>query len=328
VLRGVNRMGMEYMCVQVGGIMDGPVDQASVNGMRSWRNVNAVRLPVNEHCWVGVGGNPRGETYRQGVESYVNLLTSNGLYVIIDLQWSAPAGQLATTLQAMPNSSYSADFWRSVANRFKSNPMVLFDTFNEPVPNNNANDSTDTAAMRSWSCWRDGWAGGNCDSSLGLSSGTTLSGSQAIGQQTLVDAIRSTGAQNVIVVGGIQWANTLWSNSSRNIWTYRPYDPLGQLVASVHSYDGTWCPDTACFDREVAPVAANMPVIFGEFGHAGGATPVNALMNWADAHGVGYLAWTWSPSSGGFSQYKLILSWDGTPNSFGQVVRDHIQAVP
>jgi endoglucanase len=327
VLRGVNRMGMEYMCVQVGGIMDGPVDQASVNGMRSWRNVNAVRLPVNEHCWLGVGGNPRGETYRQGVESYVNLLTSNGLYVIIDLQWSAPAGQLATTLQAMPNSSYSAEFWRSVASRFKSNPMVLFDTFNEPVPNNNANDSTDTAAMRSWACWRDGWAGGNCDSSLGLSSGTTLSGSQAIGQQALVDAIRSTGAQNVIVLGGIQWANTLWSNSSRNIWTYRPYDPLGQLVASVHSYDGTWCPDTACFDREVAPVAAHMPVIFGEFGHAGGATPLNALMNWADAHGVGYLAWTWSPSSSGFSQYKLILSWDGTPNSFGQVVRDHIQAV-
>jgi len=205
---------------------------------------------------------------------------------------------------------------------------VLFDLFNEPIPNNNANDGTDAAAMRSWSCWRDGGAGGNCDATLGLSVGSSLSGSQAVGMQTLVDAVRSTGAQNVIVLGGIQWANTIWSNSSRNLWTYRPNDPLGQLVASIHSYDGTWCPDTACYDREVAPVAAQMPVIFGEFGNAGGANPINALMNWADAHGVGYLAWTWSTSSSGFSQYKLITSWDGTPNDFGQVVKGHLALLP
>ena len=328
VLRGVNRMGLEYMCVQAGGLADGPVDQASVNGMRTWRNSNIVRVPLNEQCWLGVGGNPRGATYQQGVENYVNLLTASGMYVLLDLHWSAPAGQLSTGQQAMPNTSYSADFWRSVATRFKSNPMVLFDLFNEPIPNNNANDGTDAGAMRSWSCWRDGGAGGNCDTTLSLSVGTSLSGSQAVGMQALVDAVRSTGAQNVIVLGGIQWANTIWSSSSRNILTYKPVDPLGQLVASLHSYDGTWCPDTACYDREVAPVAAQMPVIFGEFGNGGGATPLNALMNWADAHGVGYLAWTWSVSSSGFSQYKLILSWDGTPNDFGQVVKGHLAILP
>jgi endoglucanase len=328
VLRGVNRMGLEYMCVQAGGLADGPVDQASVNGMRTWRNSNAVRVPLNEQCWLGVGGTPRGATYQQGVENYVNLLTASGMYVILDLHWSAPAGQLATGQQAMPNTSYSAEFWRSVASRFKGNPMVLFDLFNEPIPNNNANDSTDSAAMRSWSCWRDGGASGNCDSTLSLSVGTSMSGSQVVGMQALVDAVRSTGAQNVIVLGGIQWANTIWSNSSRNLWAYRPNDPLGQLVASLHSYDGTWCPDTACFDREVTPIAANMPVIFGEFGNANGATVLSALMRWADAHGVGYLAWTWAVSSSGFSQYKLIQSWDGTPNDFGQVVKGHLALLP
>jgi len=328
VLRGVNRMSFEYMCVQVSQLVEGPVDQASVNAMRSWRNLNAIRLPLNEHCWLGVSGSPSGATYQQGVESYVNLLTSNGIYVILDLHWSAPAGQVATGQQAMPNTSYSAEFWRSVASRFKGNPMVLFDLFNEPIPNNNANDGTDSAAMRSWSCWRDGGASGNCDSTLSLSVGTSMSGSQAVGMQTLVDAVRSTGAQNVIVLGGIQWANTIWSNVSRNLWAYRPSDPLGQLAASLHSYDGTWCPDTACFDREVTPITANMPVIFGEFGNAGGATPLNSLMSWADAHGVGYLAWTWAVSSSGFSQYKLIQSWDGTPNAFGQVVKGHLALLP
>ncbi|HJW48885.1 MAG TPA: cellulase family glycosylhydrolase, partial [Candidatus Limnocylindria bacterium] len=274
-------------------------------------------------------GTIRGEPYQQAVESYVNLLTQNGVYVLLDLQWSAPAGQSANGLQAMPNTSYSEAFWRSAANRFKNNPRVLFDLFNEPIPNNNANDSTDSAALRSWSCWRDGWASGNCDSAQ--NSGTNpMSGSQVVGMQALVDAVRSTGATNVIVLSGIQWGNTLWSNSARNILTYKPYDPLGQLVASLHVYPFTWCKDVACYDREVAPVAAQMPVVFGEFGHDGGDVAwLNTLMSWSDARGVGYLAWTWSiGDSSGFSQLKLITSWNGTPNAYGRVIRDHQLALP
>jgi len=327
VLRGVDRMGMEYECVQGGGLFGGvPVDLASVNGIKTW-HANIVRLPLNEHCWLGTEGSPSGATYQQGVESYVNLLTQNGVYVLIDLHWSAPAGQSANGQQAMPNTSYSADFWKSVANRFKSNSSVLFDLFNEPIPNNNANDDTDSAAMRSWSCWRDGGAGGNCDANQ--SSGTAssgLSGNQVAGMQALTDAVRSTGATNVIVLGGIQWANTIWSSSTRNLLTYKPVDPLGQLVASLHAYESTWCRDTACYDREVAPIAAQMPVIFGEFGNANGDTNMlNSLMSWADAHSVGYMAWTWNiGDSSGFSQMKMLTSYNGTPNQYGQVVKGHI----
>jgi hypothetical protein len=229
----------------------------------------------------------------------------------------------------MPNSSYSADFWRSAAARFKNNPSVLFDMFNEPIPNNNANDATDLAAQRSWQCWRDGWAGGTCDAAQ--NSGTNpMSGSQVVGMQTLVDAVRSTGATNVIVLSGIQWGNTIWSSPTRNIVTYKPVDPQGQLVASLHAYENTWCRDIACYDREVAPVAAQMPVIFGEFGNANADTAMlNGLMNWADARGIGYLAWTWSiGDSSGFSQIKLITSYNGTPNQYGQVIRSHLLALP
>src|SRR3990170_7751813 len=41
VLRGVNRMGFEYSCVQGKGILDvssgAPLDQASVDAMKAWR---------------------------------------------------------------------------------------------------------------------------------------------------------------------------------------------------------------------------------------------------------------------------------------------------
>src|ERR1051326_905324 len=48
-LLGVNRSGGEFACVQNNGIWDGPMDDASVTAIASWR-VNAVRVPLNEDC--------------------------------------------------------------------------------------------------------------------------------------------------------------------------------------------------------------------------------------------------------------------------------------
>src|SRR5690349_11848175 len=46
-LRGVNRSGTEYACMQGFGIFDGPSDDASVSAIASWR-INFVRLLLNE----------------------------------------------------------------------------------------------------------------------------------------------------------------------------------------------------------------------------------------------------------------------------------------
>src|SRR5712671_5623632 len=54
-LLGVNRSGAEYACAQGWGIFDGPSDAASIAAIASW-HVNAVRVPLNEDCWLGVNG--------------------------------------------------------------------------------------------------------------------------------------------------------------------------------------------------------------------------------------------------------------------------------
>src|SRR5439155_1196812 len=79
---------------------------------------------------------------------------------------------------------------QGVATTFRSNSSVLFDIFNEPYPDSNQ----DTIAA--WTCWRDG---GTCP-------GVAYT---AAGSQELVNAIRGTGATNVIMVGGVQYTNTL-----------------------------------------------------------------------------------------------------------------------
>ena len=50
-LHGVDRSGTEYACIQGWGIFDGPSDTASVLAIASW-NENAVRVPLNEDCWL------------------------------------------------------------------------------------------------------------------------------------------------------------------------------------------------------------------------------------------------------------------------------------
>src|SRR5437762_1343680 len=61
VLWGVNRSGAEYSCVPhpfngmippPTGLFDGPMDDTAVAAIASWAGVNAVRVPLNEDCWL------------------------------------------------------------------------------------------------------------------------------------------------------------------------------------------------------------------------------------------------------------------------------------
>jgi endoglucanase len=212
-------------------------------------------------------------------------------------------------------------FWQSVAARYANRPQVIFDLFNEPIPNDNANDNTDASAAASWQCWRDGSASGAC-------TGSTASG--YVGMQALVTAVRGTGATNVIMIGGIQWANTIWSSSTRNILTYKPADPLNNLVASLHIYQNTWCNTVSCFNAEVAPVAAQMPVVAAEIGNTNcDATFMNTVMNWLDGKQLGYLAWVWNNyGATSCANIMLVLDYTGTPSVYGQIYKAHLALLP
>jgi hypothetical protein len=91
-LRGVNRDGSDYACVQGWGVSNRPLDDASVAAMACW-HINTVRIPLNEDCWLGINGiNPAfaGANYQQAIINYVNLLTRHGIYTILALTDAAP----------------------------------------------------------------------------------------------------------------------------------------------------------------------------------------------------------------------------------------------
>jgi endoglucanase len=319
VLHGVNRAAGESACVHGRGIWDGPMDQASVTAMKSW-GVNAVRVPLNEACWNGESYVPApygGASYRRAVEAYVQLLNRNGMVAILDLHWTdglytGRHGHCTDTSEAvcqkpMPDAAQSIRFWISMARTFKGNNAVIFDVFNEPFPNQ-VPGVTEPAA---WKCWL---RGGSYCTGLGY---------QAAGMQSLVTAIRSTGARNVILLPGLTWANDLTG------WLrHAPRDPFRNLAASWHFYPWNPCNTQGCWNRQVAPVIAKVPVIADEFGEDNCAdNSIDPLMTWLDAHSTGYLAWAWNADWQCSSGPSLITNYDGTPTGYGAGYRAHLRAL-
>jgi endoglucanase len=190
-----------------------------------------------------------------------------------------------------------------VATTFKDT-RVVFDLFNEPYP-----ERATGSEASGWKCWRDG---GTC-------AGIPY---QVAGFQSLVTAVRATGNANVILLGGLAYSNDLTQ------WlTYKPSDPLNNLGAFAHVYNFNSCAGTACYDSQLAPVAAQVPLTLGEIGENDCAHGfVDTLMTWADAHQVGYLGWTWNNwdcSTGP----ALVTDWTGTPTPYGVGLRNRLATV-
>jgi len=302
-LRGVNRAGSEYACVQGWGFFDGPTSYDSLNYIRNW-GVNLIRVPLNEDCWLNLNGvNPAysGTNYQNAIRTWVNTILGSGMNVILELHWAAPGSQMATGQLPMPNKDHSYTFWDSVANAYKNDTRVIFELYNEPYPDNNNWDST-----AGWTCWRDG----------GWCNGFSY---EAAGMQGLVTTVRNTGATNVILLGGLAYSNSLaqWLQ-------YKPYDPTGNLGAAWHSYNFNYCNAQWCWDSYIKPVAQTVPVVATEIGENDcNHQYIDALMSYMDGLGMNYLGWTWNTWDCA-SGPALISDYYGTATNFGIGFKNHL----
>jgi endoglucanase len=293
-LHGVNISGTQWQCL-VGRAFDSPNDEASIAAIAAW-HANAVRIPLNEDCWLGINGvRESSARYHAEIRSYVDRLHAHGLYAILDLHWNAPGTTLSHIGEAysgyfgMADEDHAPAFWSSLAAYFKHDHAILFDLFNEP-------------SDISWSCWRNG-----CVAPRGF---------QTAGMQQLVNAVRATGATQPVMVGGLEKASL-----DGQAWlANRPEDPAGQLVASAHVYGES---SVAAFNSNLLVVAERFPLVLGEVGEKNCAdNDLDVLLPWADHRGISYLAWDWFVGS--CSDPSLIVDYHGTPTSYGAGYREHL----
>ena len=309
-LRGVDRSGTEYACIQGWGFFDSPhpdaIDSpAMIRAMLSW-DIDVVRVPLNEDCWLGVNApaGRGGAPYRRIIERYVRALNAAHLFVILDLHWAAPGSLKATGQLPMADADHAPAFWHSVAGAFRGDGDVIFDLFNEPYE-------------IGWSCWLHGCT---------VPASGSVPAYRSAGMQQLVDAVRTAGAHQPLMLGGLNYASDLSG------WlAHEPRDPLHQLIASQHNYGGLSPCASGCLSAVLA-TAARVPVVFGELGEVDcRASYIDRLMRFADAHGIGYLGWAWDATSpGGFTCSggpSLITNYDGAPTPYGAGFRTHFRAL-
>lgn len=345
-LRGANYSGFEGVAIQGWNPADPSGAQAGQAGgpkwsaMQSWK-MNTVRIPLNEASWNGgsctdasgaVHNADPGGNYRSAVQGQVTQANAAGLYVILDLHWAAP-GTMCPMLQAqMADADHSLTFWTSIANTFKSNPAVVFELFNEPFLNFDFSGDAWSYMMKGTN---GAFSGYPASSSTGVWKDVKQPWAIASYQQML-DAVRATGASNVVLVGTMMYAQD-FSGWLAN----RPTDPLGQMAAAWHPYPtfgttwGTYAYSQPNYSPGVftdvqAILNAGIPVIATETGDHNapgtvGAPLVTTVTNWADQHGVSVIGWCWDVW--GDADNVLIKDVNGTPtDGYGVVFRNWLLA--
>ena len=331
-LLGWNRPGGEYSCLgDKPVVFDGPTDLASIQAMQAWHGFNTVRLPLNETCWLGINGvaaAASGSSYVTAVANYVSLLRSNGIYVILDLHWNAPGSSVAKSQMPMADADHALDFWTAVANQFKGDAGVVLDLYNEPHLNS-APKGSFVAGPNSpdvWSCWLNG----GC--TIAPQTWEQQTGSFTVaGMQAMLGAVRATGAKNLVLAGGLNWAGDIsgWA-------AHAPQDSANNLAASAHVYyKPESCMGAACYSTlQDFAKASQIPLVTGEVGEFDCAhTFIDAFMGWADMSNVSYLAWSWSlepcgsPGPSYSAGPSLISDWQGTATAYGQGFKDHLSTL-
>ncbi len=213
-LRGVNAASLEWTSNGEGHILQ------TVNvAIRDW-HVNIIRLPLSQDRWFGKAPEQHGDSkpYRDLIQQVVNACATQHCYIILDLHWSdcnewgANIGQ-----HSMPDLN-SVAFWKDFAPVYANQPAVLFDLYNEPHD-------------VSWDVWLKG--GNITDKPNGRNAGPPKD-YQCVGMQEMLDTVRATGANNLVVAGGLNWAYDF----SGILAGRQLADPKGNgVVYASHCYD-------------------------------------------------------------------------------------------
>ncbi len=300
-LCGVDAAGMEFTSDGEGHILH------TVNvAIQDW-HVNVIRLPLSQDRWFGKAPEQTNgsSAYRALVKQIVNECATQHCYIILDLHWS-DCNEWGKNIgqHSMPDTN-SVVFWKDFARHYANNPAVIFDLYNEPHD-------------VSWDVWLNGGQITDKPNRRKL----VAKNYQCVGMQEMLDAVRSTGAKNVVICGGLDWAYDF----SGILDGRQLSDPKGNgVIYANHCYDNkgdsvyTWI-------AKMEQATAKLPVIVSEFGGNSGPSKREADDNWLlhvlqaiQDHHWSYTAWDLHPLAGP----RLVSDWNYTPSPrFGVFVKE------
>lgn len=295
LLRGVNIPSLEWTA-------SGDNMLQSVDHMIHVWGCNVLRIPLSQDRWYGYGPEQTddGSAYRRLVEAIIKNGNEKGAYILLDLHWSN-GNQWGEYIgqHIMPDEN-SLTFWRDVATLYKNHPAVLFGLYNEPYGID-------------WDIWRNG---GEVNEYYNRNNEDVNITYRAVGHQELYEVIRETGADNIVIAGGIDWGYDV--SGILNGYALDGYN----IAYDTHPYpwkDENW-------DGKWGDVGEHYPIIVGEWGlnkeEAGHQQYGINITQYMRRKKFCWAAWCLHPSAGP----QLIKDWNYTPTWFGELTLRELAA--
>ncbi len=311
LLRGINLSGLQYSgpsnALEAAGIRVADIDQITTN----W-NAQVIRLPFNQQWALAPDGEDPEQydcPYLEAIDSVIERAAGNGAYTLLNLH------RLDDTVRGIDNKGQpnyvpplpnvaSIRLWRQLAWRYRDEPAVLYDLFNEPhtaLPG----DSVPLLGIR-----EDG-------STFPLPGGAVGMAEWQPWARQLIQAVTSVNPEALLFVSGVSWGFDL---------TGFPIPEESPVVYSAHVYP--WDGDNASIRAAAFGRLAQqgIAVFAAEWGGAdadiGWGTD---LANYFDELQMGWTAWSWN-------NYPFIVKSPPTPpytpTAFGTLVRERLRQAP
>jgi endoglucanase len=262
--------------------------------MKNW-GANLVRFPVHPTSWRKRGQ----EEYLKLLDQGIAMAQEHGLYVVID--WHS-IGNLRTEMYQNPmyetTRKETYEFWRAIARRYKDKPTVaFFELFNEPTLMNGE------LGKCSWQQWKEM-------------------------MEEIIGIIRATGAKQIPLVAGFNWAYDLREVKENPIaaegiaYVSHPYPQKRSKP-----WEKQWTEDWGF-------VAEKYPVMLTEIGFCGADDPGahipvisdesygDAITKYTSERGISYIVWVFDPKWAPM----LFNDWDFTPTRQGRYFKKAMQA--
>jgi hypothetical protein len=292
LLRGVNRSGLEYSDPgREGFLASAGLTETEADAICGDWGANIVRLPFNQDWALRGRGGFGADDYRAALDQAIAWYAARGAYTLLDLQWlNADTPYGADNFVPPLPIPESLEMWAQLAERYRDEPAVLFDVFNEPhnpqpddpypmvTPEGYWIESTRVTA-REWRPWA----------------------------EALVDAIHAVHRRALVFVSGLEWGYDL-----RGF----PVD-REQVVYSSHVY-----PERGrAWEDGFGRLARTHPVFAGEWGGAEADRPWGEeLAAYFNELEIGWTAWSWCD--------RPHLQRGGAPTPFGDLVKRKLRSLP
>lgn len=259
--------------------MNGELTIQQVHAVKAW-GVNLVRLPLNINHW-----RDNKDNYRANIKTIVGWIKADGMDIMLDLHSAELPGHTGGPARMAPRQAIT--FWQQVATEYKNDPDIIFELFNEPH---------DITAGE----WRDG-------------------SSEFAGFQEMYNAVRSTGAQNIVLVAGTNWAydlsfvKTHRINGVNIMYSTHPYNG-GDRIAAIQERDYGFI-----VTQNIAPV---MLTEFGNTTDDCNALHTRTTLDYARSKGMSWVAWAYFESGDYCSFPSLIHKGALTP--WGNIAKNYM----